>query len=237
MDERTRDMLIEWAVTYNDRKYFTEDPIAFPRHFAENYAAGNCVLADVEIAAVIAAHLAWGRRAMIVRDCGRAFDEMNWRPYDYVMNGEYRNDDMSLHRTVKWSEFAQICARLRELYSECGEAASPSLEGLDDEWFRVRVYGQRPDRRAPNKKINMMRRWLVRDDGKVDLGVWKHTDRRNLIIPLDVHVYDEATALGLTTRRQKDIVTATEITDSFREIFPDDPCLGDFALFGYGITH
>lgn len=237
MDERTRDRLIEWAVTYNDRKYFTEDPIAFPRHFAENYAAGNCVLADVEIAAVIAAHLAWGRRAMIVRDCGRAFDEMNWRPYDYVMNGEYRNDEVSLHRTVKWSEFAQICARLRELYSECGEAASPSLEGLDDEWFRVRVYGQRPDRRAPNKKINMMRRWLVRDDGKVDLGVWKHTDRRNLIIPLDVHVYDEATALGLTTRRQKDIVTATEITDSFREIFPDDPCLGDFALFGYGITH
>lgn len=237
MDERTRDMLIEWAVTYNDRKYFTEDPIAFPRHFAENYAAGNCVLADVEIAAVIAAHLAWGRRAMIVRDCGRAFDEMNWRPYDYVMNGEYRNDEVSLHRTVKWSEFAQICARLRELYSECGEAASPSLEGLDDEEFRVRVYGQKPDRRAPNKKINMMRRWLVRDDGKVDLGVWKHTDRRNLIIPLDVHVYDEATALGLTTRRQKDIVTATEITDSFREIFPEDPCLGDFALFGYGVTH
>lgn len=237
MDERTRDMLIEWAVTYNDRKYFTEDPIAFPRHFAENYAAGNCVLADVEIAAVISAHLAWGRRAMIVRDCGRAFDEMNWRPYDYVMNGEYRNDEVSLHRTVKWSEFAQICARLRELYSECGEAASPSLEGLDDDEFRVRVYGQKPDRRAPNKKINMMRRWLVRDDGKVDLGVWKHTDRRNLIIPLDVHVYDEATELGLTTRRQKDIVTATEITDSFREIFPDDPCLGDFALFGYGVTH
>ena len=88
MDERTRDRLIEWAVTYNDRKYFTEDPIAFPRHFAENYASGNCGLADVEIAAVIAAHLAWGRRAMIVRDCGRAFDEMNWRPYDYVMNGE-----------------------------------------------------------------------------------------------------------------------------------------------------
>lgn len=237
MDERTREMLIEWAVTYNDRKYFTEDPIAFPRHFAENYAAGNCGIADVEIAAVIAAHLAWGRRAMIVRDCGRAFDEMNWRPYDYVMNGEYRNDEVSLHRTVKWSEFAQICARLRELYSECGEAASPSLEGLDDEEFRVRVYGQKPDRRAPNKKINMMRRWLVRDDGKVDLGVWKHTDRRNLIIPLDVHVYDEATALGLTKRRQKDIVTATEITDSFREIFPDDPCLGDFALFGYGVTH
>ena len=53
----------------------------------------------------------------------------------------------------------------------------------------------------------------------------------------DVHVYDEAKSLGLTERRQKDITTATEITDCFREIFPDDPCLGDFALFGYGVTH
>jgi hypothetical protein len=55
-------------------------------------------------------------------------------------------------------------------------------------------------------------------------------------MPLDVHVYAQATALGLTGRRQKDIVTAHEITDAFREIFPQDPCLGDFALFGYGVT-
>lgn len=253
MDERTRNRLIEWAETYNDRKHFAEDPIAFPRRFAEDYASGRCTLADVEIAAVIAAHLAWGRRAMIVRDCGRAFDEMGWRPYDYVMNGEYRNDDASLHRTVKWSEFAGICSRLRKAYEEkcarsetcagaempeiCAKAASPSLEGLSDTDFRVMIYGQKPDAKAPNKKISMMRRWLVRDDGKVDLGVWRHTDKKSLVIPLDVHVYDEATALGLTARKSKDIVTAREITDSFREIFPDDPCLGDFALFGYGVTH
>lgn len=236
MDEHTRELLIEWAETYNDRKYFTEDPIAFPRHFAGEYSAGRCRLADVEIAAVIAAHLAWGRRSMIVRDCGRAFDEMGWKPYDYVMNGEYRDDSASLHRTVKWSEFAGICARLRQVYEEIG-AAAPSLEWLGDNGFRVRIYGQKPDGKAPNKKISMMRRWLVRDDGKVDLGVWKHTDRRNLLIPLDVHVHEEAAALGLTARKSKDIVTAREITDSFREIFPDDPCLGDFALFGYGVTH
>jgi len=28
-----------------------------------------------------------------------------------------------------------------------------------------------------------------------------------------------------------------EITEVFREIFPGDPCKGDFSLFGYGITH
>lgn len=82
-----------------------------------------------------------------------------------------------------------------------------------------------------------MRRWLVRDDGKVDIGVWKRSDRKRLILPLDVHVYGQATALGLTSRRQKDIVTAQEITDAFREIFPEDPCLGDFALFGFGVNN
>ena len=30
--------------------------------------------------------------------------------------------------------------------------------------------------------------------------------------------------------------TAVQITDAFREIWPADPCLGDFALFGYGIN-
>jgi len=82
-----------------------------------------------------------------------------------------------------------------------------------------------------------MRRWMIRDDGKVDLGEWKNSSPEDLLIPLDVHVYDEAFALGLTKRKQKDIITVEEITDSFREIFPGDPCKGDFSLFGYGITH
>ena len=148
------------------------------------------------------------------------------------MNGEYRDENASLHRTIKWSEFAGICGRLKELYTYCG-----SLEGLSDTDIRCRVFGQKEDRKAPNKKISMMRRWLVRDDGKVDLGVWKNSDKQKLILPLDVHVYTQATALGLTQRRQKDIVTAQEITDAFREIWPDDPCKGDFALFGYGVSN
>ena len=231
MDKKTQNLLIEWAETYNDPVYFQEDPIIFPTKFAREFAQGRASLADVEIAALLSAHLAWGRRAMIVRDCGRMFDEMCWKPYNYVMNGEYRNDPVSLHRTVKWCEFAEICARMKEIYSSVD-----SIEGLSDAEIRVRIFGQKEDRKAPNKKINMMRRWMVRDDGKVDLGLWKNTDKRDLILPLDVHVYSQATALGLTGRKQKDIVTAKEITDAFRDIFPNDPCLGDFALFGYGVS-
>ena len=232
MDARIKETLIAWAQEYNDPKYFQEDPIAFPTRFARSHEAGKAQLADVEISALLSAHLAWGRRAMIVRDCERMFEEMSWRPYDYVMNGEYRDENASLHRTIKWSEFAAICARLRRIYT-----VRPSLEGMSDMELRCEVFGQKEDCKAPNKKISMMRRWMVRDDGKVDLGLWKASDKKKLILPLDVHVYEQATALGLTSRRQKDIVTAREITDAFREIWPEDPCIGDFALFGYGVNN
>jgi hypothetical protein len=231
MDKSLRETLTAWAEEYNDPKYFQEDPISFPREFACKLATGEASLADVEISALLAAHLAWGRRAMIVRDCGRMFDEMQWRPYDYIMTGDYRNENQSLHRTIKWSEFAAICSRMRSIYQE-----RDSLEGLTAAEIRCRIFGQKEDPKAANKKINMMRRWMVRDDGKVDLGLWTHSDKKELILPLDVHVYTQATELGLTSRRQKDIITAKEITDAFREIWPEDPCRGDFALFGYGVT-
>ena len=228
MKQQTIDLLTVWAEEYNQPKYFTDDPIAFPREFVSRGAS----LQDVEIAAVFASHLAWGRRAMIIRDCERLFDQMEWRPYDYVMSGDYRSDDSSLHRTIKWSEAAAICGRLREWYTW-----HDSLESLSAKDIRSIVFRRKEDPRAPDKKINLMFRWLVRDDGLVDLGVWKKRSPSELIIPLDVHVYTQASELGLTRRRPKDLTTALEITSRFREIWPEDPVKGDFALFGYGVTH
>ena len=231
VESKVKELLRQYADRYNDRRYFEQDPVSFPRHFVTLLEDGTATLQDVEIAGLLAAHLAWGRRAMIVRDCSRLFDEMMWRPFDYVMAGEWRNDSTSIHRTVKWSEVASICKRLKAFYS-----SSDSLEALSAEEMRVRIYGQKADPKAANKKIWMLRRWMVRDDGRVDLGLWKNSDKRDLVIPLDVHVYRQASELGLTKRRSKDIVTARDITDSFRELFPDDPAKGDFALFGYGVN-
>ena len=168
---------------------------------------------------------------MIVRDCARAFDQMDWKPYEYVMRGKYRDEAVSLHRTVMWSEFAAICSRLRHLYENCS-----TLEKLSPDGFRTEVFGQKSDLRAANKKIHLLRRWMVRRDGKVDIGLWKDTDPASLTIPLDTHVHTQAVDLGITCRRQTDFRTADEITGFFREIFPDDPVLGDYALFGLGVT-
>lgn len=225
-ESEVAELLRRNAEIYNDEKYFAGDPVMFPKRFAGMYAEGNAVLQDIEISAVIAAHLAWGRRDMIVRDCGRAMDEMGGRPYGYVMNGVYRDEDISLHRTVKWKEFAMICGNLRKFYEN-----HESLEILSPDQMRTLIYGQKSDPGAANKKIHMLRRWMVRDDGKVDLGLWKTIDKKDLVIPLDVHVRRTAMELGITSRKSTDFRTASEITSFLRKVFPEDPVKGDFALF------
>ena len=91
MTQKTESLLREWAEEYNDLKYFQDDPVMFPREFVKREASTQ----DVEIAALFAAHLAWGRRPMIFRDCGRLFDEMEWKPYDYVFDKSTLASDSS----------------------------------------------------------------------------------------------------------------------------------------------
>lgn len=226
-----KSLLITLAHKYNDQAYFQEDPILFPKHFARLYNSEKASLQDIEISAIISAHLAWGRRNMIVRDCNRALDEMSWKPYDYIMNGKYRDDDKSLHRTIKWCDFANICKNLREFYS-----LNNSLEYLSPEEIRIKIFSQKSDLNAANKKIHMLRRWMVRDDGKVDIGIWKNISPSDLIIPLDVHVHRSSLSLEMTARNSANYKTALEITEALKSIFPSDPTLGDFALFAYAAT-
>jgi len=230
------DRIDHYISEYNNPKYFQEDPISFPRHFFELYKKGESTLQDIEISGLLAAHLAWGRRSMIVRDCNRMFDEMSWQPLNYVLEGRYRNEDVSMHRTIKWSEFATICARMKAFYAPKGVFdASKSVEILTPDEIRTDIFGQKSDKNAANKKIHMFRRWMVRRDGIVDFGLWKNTLPSELIIPLDVHVHQMALQLGITERKSADFRTAREITDYFKTKYPDDPCIGDFALFGYGL--
>jgi hypothetical protein len=228
----TAEKITELACKYNDISYFMNDPVMFPRHFFSMYEKGQATRADVEISGIIAAHLAWGKRELIVRDCRRAFDTMQWKPLEYIMGGRYRQGVGSLHRTVKWNDFARVCNNLKIYYSN-----NDTLEGTDIATIREDIYGQKPDSRAANKKIHMFYRWMVRRDGIVDIGLWKNSDPVKLIIPLDVHVHRSALNLGITSRKSSDIITALEITEYLRKIFPEDPCKGDFALFAYAVSN
>ena len=91
-------------------------------------------------------------------------------------------------------------------------------------------------RSSANKRIHMFLRWMVRQDSPVDLGLWKWADPARLLIPLDVHVMQEAVGLGLLPQgAAASRKTAELLTDAMQEVFPGDPCRGDFALFGLGV--
>jgi uncharacterized protein (TIGR02757 family) len=79
-----------------------------------------------------------------------------------------------------------------------------------------------------------MLRWLVRNDGIVDLGVWQRISPAELIIPLDVHVGRISRELWTDIPRTERLKTALIITDHLKEFCPHDPCKYDFALFGFG---
>ena len=81
----------------------------------------------------------------------------------------------------------------------------------------------------------MALRWLVRDDGIVDLGIWKSIPKSKLYIPLDVHVGNISRKLGLLDRKSNDRKAVEQLTAVLRELDPQDPVKYDFALFGIGI--
>ena len=75
---------------------------------------------------------------------------------------------------------------------------------------------------------------MVRQDD-VDPGGWANVPLSKLIIPLDTHMHRICSLLHCTRRKQADMRTAIEITQSFREIAPEDPVRYDFALTRLGI--
>ena len=89
---------------------------------------------------------------------------------------------------------------------------------------------------SANKRIHMFLRWMVRQNSPVDLGIWSWYPQSQLLIPLDVHVMQQAVELGLippnATASNK---TAHLLTDQMKQIFPNDPSRADYALFGLGV--
>lgn len=96
---------------------------------------------------------------------------------------------------------------------------------------------------SADKRINMFLRWMVRKNSPVDLGLWNSWfSQKNLLMPLDTHVMQQATNLGLILPSKSgkilnaSLKTAISLTEKLKEVFPDDPVKADFALFGYGVN-
>lgn len=237
------------AARINSPEFIADDPVQFPRRFSSQ--------ADIEIAALLAATIAWGNRRMICRDAARMFDLMDWQPHAYVIDRGYESlPQCNIHRTFFASDLREWLRALNRVYAShatlddyarakgVGAAEMPAWElarALNHELAEANP-GGRLCRCLPQnlgqtalKRLNMALRWLVRRDGIVDMGLWRSIEPRQLYIPLDVHVGNVSRQLGLLTRRTDDRRAVIELTAALRRFNPDDPVLYDFALFGLGI--
>lgn len=246
-----KEFLDEQAALINRHEFIAEDPVQYPRRFEK--------LQDIEIVSFLASMIAWGKRTMICRDAERLLALMGHDPYRYVMEEGYLDLDPSLniHRTFFARDLIHFLTGLREIYSRYPsiDAFSASVDAASDPapaWKLVEEMqkiitdancGIVSRRGLPNnlkqtalKRVNMALRWLVRDDGIVDMGVWKSIPKSKLFIPLDVHVGNTARDLGLLTRKADDRKAVEELTGRLRQYRPDDPAYYDYALFGIGVT-
>jgi uncharacterized protein (TIGR02757 family) len=246
------DLLEKKLIQYNQPGFIENDPISIPHRFT--------LKQDIEIMGLWAAILAWGQRKTIIKKCTELSVLMDNAPYDFILNHQEHDLKRFLdfkHRTFNATDTLYFIDFFRNWYQRHDTLESAFTQGLrendptvengligfhdlfcDSDNFsaRTRKHIATPARKSSCKRLNMFLRWMVRSDDKgVDFGIWKSIDPSQLVCPCDVHVDRVGRILGLIKRPTTDWQTAVELTNSLKQLCPQDPVKYDFALFGLGI--
>ncbi len=252
----TKNLLERLYAKYNHRAFVPPDPLQFVYRFSER--------SDMEIAAFLAAALAYGRVRQIERSLTQLLDRMNRAPYDFTMrlNGAGRASLRTFkHRFTAGSDIWDLLDLFRRILDDYGDLESFFLQGYREEHPTVlpalstfcdglcRLYADAhggrvsgglgyllasPSRGSASKRLHLFLRWMVRHD-EVDVGLWRSVDKAKLIVPVDTHMARLCRILGLHNDRTISQSTAVKITDAFARIEPADPVKYDFALSRIGI--
>lgn len=256
--ERVRALMEKYVAEYNVPEFADNDPVQFARRFSN--------LPDREIASLLVSTISWGRRPMILRNAEKLLGLLGGEPLRFVLEGDIETiPEDNIHRTFFGRHLKYYLRGLRELYHRYGtlenfaRSAGAHADGNAPAWVIAEKLGallsdanvracsrlDGPDRCLPSKpstsalkRLNMALRWLVRRDGIVDPGGWELFGPERLYIPMDVHVCNTSTSLGLLpcAPRTPDRKTAVALTETLRAFRPDDPTIYDFALFGIGVN-
>jgi len=241
----------------NKPEFILTDPVQFPHRYSERR--------DKEIAAFLAATIAWGRRDLIVKSAERIFSLMGPSPYAFIMEEKHRKikiDDgrgRSIHRTFFESDLFYFCKGLKTCYAKYGSLEA-LFSGGKDIWEGISLFREtmasgngvarsakskqpvyskhiaNPTANSACKRLNLALRWLVRREGPVDLGLWKSISPSSIFIPLDLHVGRIARHMGLLERKPNDKKAVISLTEKLREFCPEDPVKYDLALFGFSVS-
>jgi uncharacterized protein (TIGR02757 family) len=249
-----RPALRSLKLRYDTPEAMAQDPLIVALRYTEPM--------DREVAAYLAASLAYGRVAPMLRAITAAIAPLGDRPAAWLRalgpNGSRLALEKALdgwvwrfHTGVDVAHWLATWVRLDEESGGNGLEAHflPLSGGSADEAFsrlmqRLRLElpptrGLRfslpdPLEGSACKRWRMFLRWMART-GWPDLGQWTRYSAASLIIPVDTHVARISRYLGLTRRTTPDGRMAAEITEALRRADPSDPLTFDFAISHLGI--
>lgn len=246
ISEEIKTLLCQLADRYETADFINGDPSWF-MHQVQGRE-------DQETIGFLASVLSYGRRDLFLPKIQKFLDLSHGHPAEWVRSGEYKNgipdNGECYYRLYNNHLMRMLLDGLHDMMADFGSLgafaksaakthqAVEVLSALSAFFYELGIKGMVPSPKSSvAKRPCMFLRWMVRDGSPVDLGLWSDfIDKRTLFIPMDTHVLQEARNIGLVGSKTASWNTVVRLTDALREVFPDDPTRGDFALFGYGVN-
>ena len=249
MEQTLAEKLKSLAEKYETQDFIVQDPSRFLWRYKDK--------ANAETAAFIAAALSFGSRKQflpkietILKIADNSGGICKW-----LESGAFRKDFIpcgkdeycKFYRFYSYSDMIELFSALEQILhhfgsleqcakERCKQTPEKNIIDILSEIFegcKIVPHGKT----SAKKRLCMFARWMVRTSSPVDRGFWQWFPKERLIIPLDVHVLDESINLGLIPPEAKPCrKTAELLTEKLKQIWPDDPVKGDFALFGLGVS-
>ncbi|HEX2965739.1 MAG TPA: TIGR02757 family protein, partial [Syntrophorhabdaceae bacterium] len=164
-------------------------------------------------------------------------------PVAFVNDGDFRRLNGCYYRFQKDSDIIMLFQALRVIYSRFGSLGKmfektysgdirQSVWNLREQLFsdeRLTFFFPKRSAASPLKRWHLYLRWMVRKDA-LDAGLWTFIDKKDLIVPLDTHIFKIGRCLGWTKHTTPSYKAAQDITNMLKTYSDDDPLKYDFFL-------
>jgi len=246
-NKELKDLLENKFNLYNSTNFIIEDPISIPHAYNQKE--------DIEIISFLISIISWGNRKSIIKSGNKLREILGSSPIDFIMR--FKEKDLKkidfVHRTFNKFDLIYFLKSLKNIYENHDGLENVFSKNLNDEFMynnisnfrkiffslnhekRTEKHISNPKKNSACKRINMFLRWMVRNDGVVDFGIWKKIKPSMLSCPLDVHTANIGRKLNLISRKQNDLKTVLELDQKLRSFDKNDPVKYDYALFGMGV--
>ena len=247
LSKELKDLLEHKFNLYNTKNFISEDPISIPHTYSQKE--------DIEIISFLISIISWGNRKSIIKSGNKLTEILGSSPIDFIMR--FKEKDLKkidfVHRTFNKFDLIYCLKSLKNIYKNHDGLENVFSKNLNDEFMYNNIHNFRkiffllnhekrtekhisnPKKNSACKRINMFLRWMVRNDGVVDFGIWKKIKPSMLSCPLDVHTANIGRKLNLISRKQNDLKTVLELDQKLRLFDKNDPVKYDYALFGMGV--